>query len=99
MNYQINIEEMKRKTEIEDRLLFEVNKNFQENLADIEFIKKNYVEITEQNNLLEQNNFEGNKYFYPNNVIKDKNIITKLYQYPNTIYSIFQCFYLEPWVF
>ena len=89
MNYQINIPEMKRKTEIEDRLLFEINKNFQEHLTDIEFISNNFVEITGQNNL------EGKKYFYANNVIKDKNIITKFFEYPNKIYSIFQCFYLK----
>lgn len=89
MNYQINIPEMKRKTEIEDRLLFEINKNFQEHLDDIEFISNNFVEITGQNNL------EGKKYFYANNVIKDKNIISKLFEYPNKIYSIFQCFYLK----
>lgn len=89
MNYQINIPEMKRKTEIEDRLLFEINKNFQEHLDDIEFISNNFVEITGQKNL------DGKKYFYANNVIKDKNIITKFFEYPNKIYSIFQCFYLK----
>ena len=89
MNYQINIPEMKRKTEIEDRLLFEINKNFQEHLADIEFISNNFVEITEKTNLDEK------KYFYVDNVIEDKNIKTKLFEYPNTIYSIFQCFYLK----
>lgn len=89
MNYQINIPEMKKKTEIEERLLFEINKNFQEHLADIEFIKNNFTEITGQNNL------DGKKYFYANNVINDKNIINKLFEYPNKIYSIFQCFYLK----
>lgn len=90
MNYQINILEMKRKTEIEDRLLFEINKKFQENLSDIEYIKNNFVEIIGENN-----NSDSKKYFYANNIIKDENFITKLFDYPNTIYSIFQCFYLK----
>jgi hypothetical protein len=89
MNYQINIPEMKRKTEIEDRLLFEINKKFQENLNDIEYIKNNFVEIIVENNL------DGKKYFYANNVTNHENIINKLFEHPNTIYSIFQCFYLK----
>ena len=89
MNYQINIPEIKKKTEIEDRLLFEINKNFQEHLSDIEFIKNNFIEI------INQNNSERKKYFYTNGIIEDKNIIIKLFEYPKTIYSIFQCFYLK----
>jgi len=89
MNYQINIPEMKRKTEIEDRLLFEINKNFQEYLNDIDYVKNNFIEIIEKNNLFSK------KYFYYNNFIQNVNIKTKLFEYPNKIYSIFQCFYLK----
>lgn len=91
INYQINIEEMKRKTEIEDRLLFDINKNFQTYLNEIEYVKKNFVEIIEE----KENNLETNKYSSINELRKYSNITNKLFEYPNTIYSIFQCFYLK----
>ncbi len=89
MNYQINIPEMKKKTEIEDKLLFEINKNFQEYISDIEYVKNTFT----QTNF----NFESNKYFNINNFNQKNNqdIQTKLFEYPNTIYTIFQCFYLK----
>lgn len=87
MNYQINILEMKRKTEIEDKLLFDINKNFQEHLTDIEYIKTNFIQIINENNL------GSKKYFNIQIFPQSSNIEIKLFEYPNTIYSIFQCFY------
>ena len=94
MNYQINIPEMKKKTEIEDKLLFDINNNFKEYINDIEYIKNNFTQI--------DNNFNSKKYFNINNIIQqnqpnqpNQQIQDKLFEYSNTIYSIFQYFYLE----
>lgn len=85
---------MKRKTEIEDKLLFEINKNFQENINDIEYIKNTFTQINSTNS-----NYESNKY-YNIDKLKQQNksnldIQIKFFEYPNTIYSIFQYFYLK----
>jgi len=91
MNYQINIHEMKKKTEIEDKLLFDINNNFQEYINDIEYIKKNFIQI--------DNIINSEKYFNINifNQLNKQNqqIQVKLFEHPNTIYSIFQYFYLK----
>lgn len=78
--FQINIEEMKKKTEIEDRLLFDINKNLQEWVGNLEYVRKNFTQI--------ESDFNTNT----NNIIE---LETKLFEYPNTIYSIFQYFYLK----
>jgi|688.fasta_scaffold546972_2 hypothetical protein len=88
MNYQINIPLMKKKTEIEDKLLSNINKNFQEYLSDIEYIKNNFTQI----------NFVSNSKKYSNIndlFLLDQSIQDKLFSHPNTIYSIFQIFYLK----
>lgn len=82
-NFQINIPEMKRKTEIEEKLLFDINKNFQEYLNDIDYIKKNFVKKNVK--------FETKKY----TSVEFEELETKLFELANFVYSIFQCFYLK----
>jgi hypothetical protein len=79
--FQINIEEMKKKTEIEDKLLFNINKNLQEYVGNLEYVRKNFTQIESEFNL-------------PNAGDRVE-LETKLFEYPNTIYYIFQCFYLK----
>ena len=43
MNFQINLVEMKKKIEIEDGLLYTINKNLQEYTQDLNYIKNNYT--------------------------------------------------------
>lgn len=81
--FQINIEEMIKKTEIEDKLLFDINKNLQEYVGNLEYVRKNFTQIESEFNL-------------PNTNVNDTNELeTKLFVYPNIMYSIFQCFYLK----
>ena len=79
--FQINIVEMKKKTEIEDRLLFDINKNLQEYVGNLEYVRKNFTQIESEFNIPNTNDI--------------LELETKLFEYPNTIYSIFQCFYLK----
>lgn len=95
MGFEINMEEMKKKTEIEDKLLFNINSKFQEYTNEIQYIKNNYSQI--------ENNFNIKKYISSNLILSNNNDDTnklneleiKFLDYPNTIYSIFQCFYLK----
>lgn len=48
--FQINIEEMKKKTEIEDRLLFDINKNLQEYVGNLEYVRNNFTQIESEFN-------------------------------------------------
>lgn len=101
MNYQINIPEMKRKTEIEEILLMEINKNLLKYKNEIEWIKKNFY--PDDVNLLSTehaNNKNKQKYkfedLYNNKFSQSQDnekLKKKLLEYPNTIYSIFQFFY------
>ena len=97
MNYQINIPEMKRKTEIEDRLLMQINKNLSTNKNDIEWMGKNFLYddiclLSANTNTNKYINLNTNNFSNP----EDKNkLIKKLLEYPDKIYSIFQCFYLK----
>jgi len=79
--FQINIEEMKKKTEIEDKLLCDINKNLQEYVGNLEYVRKNFTQIESE--------------FNTHNIEDMIELETKLFEYPNTIYSIFQCFYLK----
>ena len=79
--FQINIEEMKKKTEIEDRLLFDIDKNLQEYVGNFEYVRKNFTQIESE--------------FNSPNTSDMIELEVKLFEYPNTIYSIFQCFYLK----
>ena len=80
---QINIEDMKKKIEIEDKLLFDINNNLQEYISNFKYIRNNFTQIeSEFNTLLNINNID---------IITE--LETKLFEYPNTIYSIFQHFY------
>lgn len=97
MSFQINIPEMKKKTEIEDRLLFTINKDFQECINDSNYIKNNFTKIDGKfNNMINEIN-ETNETNETNkaNIENKVGLETKLLEYPNTIYSIFQCFYLK----
>lgn len=82
--FNINIVEMKKKTEIEDKLLFDINKNLQEWVGNFEYIKNNYVQI--------ESEFNTNDNV---NIVNINELETKLLEYPNIIYSLFQCFYLK----
>lgn len=82
--FNINIVEMKKKTEIEDRLLFDINKNLQEYIGNFEYVKKNYAQIESEFNTDDIKN-----------IININELETKLLEYPNIIYSLFQCFYLK----
>lgn len=79
--FQINIEEMKKKTEIEDRLLFDINKNLQEWVGNLEYVRNNFTQIESE--------------FNSPNTSDMIELEAKLFEYPNTIYSLFQCFYLK----
>lgn len=79
--FQINIEEMKKKTEIEDRLLFDINKNLQEHVGNLEYVRKNFAQIESEFNVP--------------NISNTNELETKLFDHLNTMYSIFQYFYLK----
>lgn len=82
--FQININEMKKKTEIEEKLLFDINKNLQEYVGNLEYVRKNFTQI--ESDINNTNDSDTNN---------TSELETKLLDYPNTIYSIFQCFYLQ----
>lgn len=86
--FQININEMKKKTEIEERLLFNINKNLQEYVGNLEYARKNFIQIESEFNTNDSDTNDSDT----NNTSE---LETKLLDYPNIIYSIFQCFYLK----
>lgn len=83
MNFQINLPEIKKKIEIEDKLLFNINKKFIDYINELDYIKNNFdmIDININTN-----------YFLSTN---SKELENKLLDYPNTIYSIFNCFYVQ----
>jgi hypothetical protein len=95
MNYQINIPLIKKKTEIEDKLLLEIKNNFEEYINDFEYIKNNFTQIDYNQDL------DTNKYLIIDKYIKlieqnnIKDVQEKFFEFPKTIYSVFQCFYLK----
>lgn len=96
--FQINIEEMKKKTEIEDKLLFSINNNLQECIGNLNYIKKNFSRIESELGLgLLQLGLELDLKLNPDAGIKNGvnvgELETKLFEYPYTIYSLFQHFY------
>lgn len=72
MSFQINVFEMKMRTQIENNLLKQINDDLKKNVNEIEFIHKNYF----YDNLL--NNFENiNNKFLNLNVLINKKIETE----------------------
>lgn len=82
--FNINIEEMKKKTEIENMLLFTLNKTFQEYIADIKYAKNNFEKIDSDFGISDLKQ-----------ISEIKELETKLLEHPDTIYNLFQCFYIK----
>lgn len=97
MGFQINIPEMKKKTEIEDKILFKINNDLQECVNDIEYVKNNFTPVKTEIKTTSID-YDKNKYYKPtdNKILETTNyteLELKLFQHANIIYSIFQCFY------
>lgn len=100
MNFQINVHEMKKKTEIENKLLFDINKKLIEYKNDIKIIYENYTIDCDGldydiNTDTSGNKFQNINFNYLNDLLVDdkNNFIKKLFEYPETLYSIFMFFY------
>lgn len=90
MGFEINIPIMKKKTEIEDKLLYDINNNFQEFINDIDWIKNN---STQCDAICED--LKNHKYSTQANLTHTNLIQTQLFEYPSKIYTLFQCFYSQ----
>lgn len=104
MNIPINIVEMKLKTQIENNLLIQIDKNLKECFDDLEYVNKNYKYSSNDIISLIENIFP-NKVISLENLIKKQNLLTKhanimvlvekLFTHTYQFYWIFQCFYLK----
>jgi len=101
MNYNINLMEMKKKTEIENNLLDKINSDLKECNDDLQYIEKNYKLTLTMNMTMILIN--SNKLVLLDQIIIDKNIIPetktklidKLFIHINQTYWIFQYFFLK----
>lgn len=96
----VNIVEMKKKTEIENNLLMKINTDLEECYNDLGFIYKNYT-MREQNcENITFTLYSIDKIFEKKSELSElelsklkKNLVEKLFNKVNTIYHVFKYFY------
>ena len=103
-NFNINLVEMKKKIDIENNLLIQINSNLKECFTDLQYIKKNYnMDTVETVDINLDIIMEKNKFILLNQIVNGKNInsnirtnlFNKLFEYVNRIYWYFEYFFLK----
>lgn len=94
---QVNIEQIKKKTEIENNLLSRINCDLKECVEDLEFIHK-YYEYNDFTNNYDPNLVSLTKIFINNNIGDSENkkqVIKKIFDNVAHTYYAFQYFYIK----